>query len=87
MSKTNNAAQVAVKAAALPAESAVVWVPCLLIEGEPLPCGMTSSYYERIQGMHYDSPAQAIAAAMCAADEHPKAIGISCVREVVEVSA
>ncbi len=87
MSIHNNAAQVAVKAAALPAESAVVWVPCLLIEGEPLPCGMTSSYYERVQGMHYDSPAQALAAAMCAADEHPKAIGISCVREVVEVSA
>ena len=87
MSIHNNAAQVAVKAAALPAESAVVWVPCLLIEGEPLPCGMTSSYCERIQGTHYESQAQALAAAMCAADERPKAIGISCVREVVEVSA
>ena len=87
MNARNNAARVAVQAAALPAESAVVWVPCLLIDAGPLPCGMTSSYYERVQGMHYDSPAQALAAAMCAADEHPKAIGISCVREVVEVYA
>lgn len=86
MTKQNNAAQVAVQAAALPAESAVVWVPCLLIEGQPLPCGIEASYPERLHGA-YQTPRQALQAAEKALALRPDAIGISCVREVLEVAA
>lgn len=87
MTKQNNAAQVAVQAAALPTECAVVWVPCLLIEEGNVQSGAIRSYYERAGSQHYATHAQALAAATRAANKHPKAIGISCLREVVEVYA
>ena len=83
MTKQNNAASVAVGAAALPAESAVVWVHCLLIEGEPLPCGITTSYYERLHGA-YETPRQALHAAEKALALRPDAMGIYCVRKMLE---
>lgn len=86
MTKQNNAAPKAVQAAALPAESAVVWVPCLLIDAGPLPCGIETSHQERLPGA-FDTPREAMEAAEKALALRPDAIGISCVREVLEVFA
>ena len=50
------------------------WVPCLLLEGQPTPCGITTNHPERLPGL-YDTSAQAIAAARAAIHQHPNAIG------------
>lgn len=60
------------------------WVPCLLLEGLPTACGITTSYAERLPAL-YDTPAQAMAAAEAAANQRPDAIGCSAKR--VEVPA
>lgn len=57
----------------------VHWVPCLLLDGEPLPCGITTSYPERLPGL-YNTSAQAMAAAESAIHQRPDAIGISAKR-------
>ena len=89
MPTKDNAAQVAVKAAALlkttqkelymPATQAQdrrpeAWVACLLIEGAALPDGMTTNRTERLPGA-YQTPAAAMAAAMGAIEFRPDAIG------------
>lgn len=56
--------------------SIVQWIPCLLLEGALLLDGMTVGYQERLPGF-YDTPAQAMAAAEAAIQQHPDAIGIS----------
>lgn len=56
--------------------STVQWIPCLLLEGVPLLDGMTVGYEERLPGF-YDTPAQAMAAAEAAIQQHPDAIGVS----------
>lgn len=50
--------------------STVQWIPCLLLDG------MTVGHQERLPGF-YDTPAQAMAAAEAAIQQHPDAIGIS----------
>lgn len=60
------------------------WAPCLLLEGQPTACGITTSHPERLPGL-YDTSAQAMAAAETAANQRPDAIGISSKR--VEVPA
>lgn len=60
------------------------WAPCLLLEGQPTACGITTSYPERLPGL-YDTSAQAVAAAEAAIHQRPDAIGISAKR--VEVPA
>lgn len=59
--------------------STVRWIPCLLLEGAPLLDGMTVGYQERLPGF-YDTPAQAVAAAETAIQQHPGAIGVSAKR-------
>lgn len=83
MTSKNNAAKEAVGAAALPAESAVVWVPCLLIDAGPLPCGIETSHQERLPGA-FDTQREAMEAAEKLARQHPDAIGYSAKR--VEVA-
>ena len=60
------------------------WAPCLLLEGQPTVCGITTSDYERLPGL-YDTSAQAMAEAEAAIQQRPDAIGISAKR--VEVPA
>ena len=60
------------------------WAPCLLLEGQPTACGITTSCPERLPGL-YDTSALAMAAAEEAASQRPDAIGISAKR--VEVFA
>lgn len=55
------------------------WIPCLLLEGHPTACGITTSYPERLPGL-YDTSAQAMAAAEAAIHQRPDAIGISAKR-------
>ena len=85
MTTHNNAAQVAVKAAALPSAKktapAIRWIPCLLIQGERTACGMTTSYPERLPGL-FDTPAQAMTAAAKAIRQRPDAIGYTAKREL-----
>ena len=52
----------------------VNWVPCLLIPGEPLPDGITTSNYERLPGL-FASSAEAMAAAHEVIATRPDAIG------------
>jgi hypothetical protein len=52
------------------------WAPCLVLEGAPLPDGITTSYLERLPGL-YDTAAQAMAAAGAAIRTRPDAIGYS----------
>lgn len=60
------------------------WVPCLVLEGEPLPDGITTSYLERLPGL-YDTCAQATAAAWKVLCQRPDALSYSARR--VEVAA
>lgn len=73
MTSKKNAAQVAAQAE-LCLNSAVVWIPCLLIEGEPLPDGITTSNYERLPGL-FPTSAEAMAAAHIAMATRLDAIG------------
>jgi len=56
------------------AGAAVRWIPCLLIEGEPLPCGITTSYPERLPGCFYTHE-EALRAAVAMLGKRPDAIG------------
>lgn len=60
------------------------WIPCLLLQGKPLPDGITTGYPERLPGF-YDTPSQAMAAAKMAIYQRPDAIG--CTAKRVEVLA
>lgn len=52
----------------------VQWGPCLLLEGEPLPDGIATSYYERLPGA-FDTTREAMEAAEQEARKRPDAIG------------
>lgn len=52
----------------------VHWVPCLMIPGEPLPDGITTSNYERLPGLFATSE-EAMAAAHTAIATRLDAIG------------
>lgn len=55
------------------------WAPCLLLEGQPTACGISTRYPERLPGL-YNTSAQAMAAAEAAIHQRPDAIGISAKR-------
>jgi len=57
----------------------VQWVPVLVLEGAPLPDGITTSYLERLPGV-FDTPSQAMYAAQAALSLRPDAIGYSAKR-------
>ncbi len=54
----------------------IQWVPCLVLEGEPLPDGITTSHLERLPGA-FDTQLGAIGVAEKAARQRPDAIGYS----------
>ena len=57
----------------------VQWVPMLVLEGEALPDGITTSYLERLPGA-FDTPSQAMDAAQAALRLRPDAMGYSAKR-------
>ena len=57
----------------------VKWVPCLLVEGEPLPDGITTTSYERLPGLFKTSD-EAMDAGEAAIVLRPDAVGYSAVR-------
>lgn len=61
----------------------IQWAPCLLLEGQPTACGITTSYSERLPAL-YDTSAQAMAAAETAIHQRPDAIGYSAKRVEVQ---
>lgn len=54
----------------------VRWVPVLVLEGPPLPDGITTSYLERLPGA-FDTPSQAMDAAQAALRLRPDAMSYS----------
>lgn len=57
----------------------VQWVPVLVLEGPPLPDGITTSYLERLPGA-FDTPSQAMDTAQAALRLRPDAISYSAKR-------
>lgn len=57
----------------------VRWVPVLVLEGPPLPDGITTSYLERLPGA-FDTPSQAMDAAQAALRLRPDAMSYSAKR-------
>lgn len=55
------------------------WIPCVVLEGEPLPDGITTSYLERLPGA-FDTCREAMAVAEKSARLRPDAIGASAKR-------
>lgn len=64
--------------------STVQWIPCLVLEGDPLPDGITISHYERFPGL-FKTSGEAMDAGEVAIATRPDAIGYSAKR--VEVTA
>ena len=81
MTKTNNALTTGAAAAlsVTQAQNHETWVACLLLEGAELPDGMTTSRTERLPGA-YQTPADAMDAAMAAIELRPDAIGVTAKR-------
>lgn len=68
----------------VPGAHMVRWIPLLILEGQELEPGLSSSVYERLPGS-FATSTEAMGAAEAALRKHPDAIGYSAKR--VEVPA
>jgi len=63
--------------------SAVRWAPVLILQRPDLEPGISASFGEHLPGI-FDTPSEAMAAAMAAAHSRPGAMGVSAHRVEVE---